>query len=414
MGYSHGSDNWNCHSCYNPKRMLMTTKTKWTIGIVLTVVCLACFALDLWGLYYYMFLKDNFTLTTAYVDDMSYSEEQKWFIEVQYFPNMFEVKVNYYTDVDYPEYDEATKSYGTKYTYSSGVQFDGGYQAKKKTKKKFGGIATTYKYNQMINCEYYNMDNSNNSYVAIEELADQNKWVYDIGGDLVLLQEKGNVKYATNALNYGRYQAYDFALMLEDLYKSVKSLEDGKRVVTFDLSDYFTFIMHNKETTRFEEEIHETTETWMYVNILVNKHSTDFVSAEQSMFNMFMGDREWSLYDIEKVDYWRARHEYTLGIEDFTFIYEKGGYYLKLQKGVSDFLSVFSNMKYIVDIDLDNIYLGSEKLEIAGFADKAFGSIGIDTINLETTQTREFGVYGNYNIVCPDNLTITNLEVKNV
>ena len=94
-------------------------------------------------------------------------------------------------------------------------------------------------------------------------------------------------------------------------------------------------------------------------------------------------------------------------IKDFTFVYSNNTYHLKLKQSVIDYLSEFDNMQYIVTIDLDNIYFGSEKIDIVGFTDKPFGSLGIDTINLTTAETREFEVFDNYNIVCPDNLTIT-------
>lgn len=387
------------------------SKGKKILTAVLVPIMLICLACDMWLLWYELFLKDNFSLTTAYVDDMSYSEEEKFFIEVQYYPNMFEARINYYTDTQIPEYDETTQSYGGKYTFSSGVQFDGCYQAEVKTKKTgFLGLGNSYRYNDMQNCTYYNTDQNGTSYVAIAELADQDKWVYDIGGELVLLTAKGNLEYGGNyffAKTGTRYQVYDMALALQDLYSAVESLEDGKRVVTFDMSEYFNFTMYDEETGRFEEEIHETKETWMFINIFVNKHSTDFVSAEQSIFGQFMGDTEWSLYDLSKADYWRARHEYNLTINDFTFVYSNNSYHLKLKQSVIDYLSEFDNMQYIVTIDLDNIYFCSEKIDIVGFTDKPFGSLGIDTINLTTEETREFEVFDKYNIVCPENLTIT-------
>ena len=384
------------------------SKGKKILTAVLVPIMLICLVCDMWLLWYELFLKDNFSLTTAYVDDMSYSEEEKFFIELQYYPNMFEAKINYYIDTDIPEYDETTQSYGEKYTFSSGVQFDGGYQADLDGHGTgVFGWGNYYRENVMKNCKYYNIDQNGTSYIAVSELAHQDKWVYDIGGELVLLTSRGNVKYGENGIGYPKYMNYNMALALQDLYSAVESLEDGKRVITFDMSEYFNFTMYDEETGRFEEEIHETKETWMFINIFVNKHSTDFVSAEQSIFGQFMGDTEWSLYDLSKADYWRARHEYNLTIKDFTFVYSNKSYHLKLKQSVIDYLSEFDNMQYIVTIDLDNIYLGSEKIDIVGFIDKPFGSLGIDTINLTTEETREFEVFDKYNIVCPENLTIT-------
>lgn len=392
--------------------MYMSTGKKWLV-VICTLVCLIGLALDMWGLYYYLYLKDNFTLTTAYVSDMSYSEEQKFFIEVQQYPNMVEFKVNCYTDVETLEKDEAG-NYPNKYTYTFGVQFDGGYQATREEKKTgFLGLGDRYFYNLMTNCTYYNIDSNGTSYEAIVDLPEKDKWIYDIGGQLVLIKERGDIQF--NSRLFGAdFQSYDFSLMFEDLYKSVDSLDYGKRVVNFDLSQYFTFQMYNEENGVFEEEIHKTTETWMFVDVFVEKYSTDFVDASQSWFGQFMGDKDWTLYDFEKLDFWRARNEYNFDVEDFSFSFIDGKYYLKLQTGLVKYLEEFDNMKYVVNLDLDNIYLGSQPLTITGFTQDAFGKLEIDSINLKSENACQFTTYEDYDFNLNGEIEIVKLEVENV
>ncbi len=368
-------------------------------------VFIICLGLACWLMYYLMFLKDNFTLTTAYIDEMAYSKEEKYFIEVNYFPNMFEAKINYYTDVEIPQEDE-NGNLPSKYTYSTGVQFDGGYQYEKARESNWISYKTYY--NKMKNCTYYNTTDNGTSYTAITKLSDQNHWVYDVGGQLCKIEEKGDIEQG-KVLWVSKKYRFDTALMLQDLYKSVKSLEDGTRVVVFDLSKYYKITLYNENTGKFDQDIDKTTETLIFVNIKVNKSSNQFVSANQSMFGKFKGDPNWTKYDFDKLDYWRARNEYNLNISDFTFVYENGGYYLKLQSVVADYLSPFVDMKYIVIIDLDKIYLGNDTIEVKGFTKNCFGSLGIDEINLTSSAKRSFEAYYSYNFNCTGDISIVLL-----
>ena len=135
------------------------------IGIIVFILCIP---INAWLMYYHMFLKDSFTLTTNYVDKMTYSEEDKFFIEVEYFPNCFGVKLNYYTDTDIPEKDENGK-YGNKYTYSSGVQFDGGYQYTRSLYSNY----FTYDYYSFIYIQFFpciNSTENNNHCKTMEQI----------------------------------------------------------------------------------------------------------------------------------------------------------------------------------------------------------------------------------------------------
>lgn len=360
-------------------------------GLIITCIVAFCLMLPLnvWLLYYNMFLKDSFTLTTNYVDKMTYSEEEKFFIEVEMFPNSFGVKFNYYTDKDLPEKDE-NDQYGSKYTYSSGVQFNGGYQYERKCKTD----SWTYDiwYNKMTNCTYYNSTDSGLTFTAMKDLNTQDRWVYDIGGQLCAIEEIGKV-YSYNTLWVKVYNKFDTALMIQSLYDSVESFEDGVFVVPFDLSDYFHVRMYDGE--RFNDDKFETSEEYTFVNVKVTKSSKDMVRAEQSMFGRFMGDSDWSLYDVEEIDYWRTLTEYNLTIEDFTFVYQNEKFLLKLQNNTIEFLREFKNMTYTVCIDLDNIYFGSEKINVEGFSENAFGNLTIDNLTLLSEENIDFHLNGN-------------------
>ena len=377
------------------------------------ISCIVIFILgllpNLWLMFYHVALKDSVAIQTAYVDSMAYSgDEEKFFVEAEYFPNVFGVKLNYYTDTEVPEKQE-DGSYGKKYTYSTGVQFEGSVSYKVNNRLGFWKDYDKY---ILKNCTYYNSIDSGQTYIAITDFTDQSHWVYDVGGELVLIKEKGYENQGGN-LGWKHYLYHGVSIFVKDLYSSIESLEDGVHIVTFDLSKYFTFTYFDESTGKFEEEIvdKKVLEKYMFVNIKVIKSSNDFVSANQSeLFNMFKGDPNWTLYDFEKADYWRARNEYNFTIKDFTFVYENGGYYLKLLPSVQEFFSVFKNMKYVVTIDLDCIYYGSDTKKVDGFIRGAFGSLGIDEVYLTSKEKVTFKTYNQYSkIIRPANITIVVL-----
>lgn len=357
------------------------------------ITCIAVFLialpLNVWLMYYHMFLADSFTLTTNYLDKMTYSQEEKFFIEVEMYPNTFGVKFNYYTDTNLPEKDEHG-NYGEKYTYSSGVQFDGGYQYTRECKTD--NFTYGIWYNKMTNCTYYNSTDSGLNFTAIKKLENENSWVYDIEGQLCQVQERGNV-YSHNIAWAPIYNKYDTALMIQSLFKSVESFEDGVFVAPFDLSDYYHVLMY--DGVSFNEDKFKTSEEYTIVNVKVTKSSKDLVRAQDSMFGRFMGDPDWSLYDFEEIDYWRSLTEYNLTIKDFTFVYQDRKYLLKLQNNAIEFLKEFKNMSYNVSIDLDNIYFGNEKIEVEGFSENAFGNLTIENLTLQAEENIDFNLNGN-------------------
>lgn len=378
-------------------------------------IFLICLALNCWGMYYFMFLSGNVTITTSYIDEATYSEDEKYFINLEYFSNAYEngienfgARWDYYTDVSIPEKNE-DGSYGDKYAYSTGVQFQNGYSYSEKVNTNYWNYS--YNYYQMENCVYYNTSDGV-SFSATNSLEDMNKWIYDMDGQLCLIQEKGETnEYKTLWVDRGTN--YNTAMLLCDLYDVVKSLPDGERVITVDLSKYYNvFLFDGKEFSTTPT----TEENWVYVSVYVNKTSNGLISANQSMFNSYLGDSTWSLYgDMENEDYWQAKTEYYLELADFTFDYENGKYYLKLQSQCIEYLSEFKNMRYLLSLDLDNIYLGNQKINVSGFSENAFGGLNVEEITLTSTETKTFTMYDkNIKVNAPDNIEIEYLEVQNV
>ncbi len=378
-------------------------------------VFIICLALNIWGMYFEMFLKNNVAVVTGYVGDATYSDETKYFMNVEYFSNEnangienFGFWFNYYTDTEIPDKKE-DGSYGSKYMYSSGVQFANGYQYGASVNTDY--FTYSYAGYAMQNCVYYNAD-TNLSFYATNSLENQNKWVYDIGGKLFVIKEKGEVK-EFNTLWVSRGTKYDTSMLLKDIYQIVKGLPEGEHVVKMDLSKFYNVYPYNEETRQFDLSQNVIEEQFVFVDVYINKTNNGLVAAKQSNFKLYMNNRNWTLYGDEVNDsYWQANAEYNLTLSDFTFVYENGGYYLKLQAGCINYLLEFKNLRILVNIDIDNIYLGNEKLKIEGFSHDAFGKLKIDKVTLKSNETRSFIVYDKaLNIEVPDNISVEIREV---
>lgn len=389
-------------------------KNKWFLSLVIPLM-IVCVALDFWFMYYSMFLSNNTSIVTSYVDDATYSEEEKYFIDVEYFSNEnengienFGVKFNYYTDVAIPEKKE-DGSYGDKYMYSSGVQFKNGLSYSNYENTDW--FTYSYTHYQLNNCFYYNTDNGT-SFAAVDSLKNMNHWVYDIKGQLCLIEEIGEV-HSWNTLWVTRGTCYDTSMFMIDLYNVVKTLPDGENVVLLDLSKYYkVYLFNGKEFDKSEVSM---AEEYVFIQCHITKSSNGLASAGQSMFKSYQGDTNWTLYGDEESehDYWQSRSDYTLSLGDFNFIIEDGKYLLKLQDAVVNYLKEYKNFELYVDLDLDNIYLGSYKLNVDGFAKDCFAGFNVAQIKLQSTQTRDFYVFEDYNIQSPENVTIQKLEVAN-
>ncbi len=375
---------------------------------VLYVFLIGCVGMLIWlGLYFALGWSEYTSFTTNYLDKMTYVEEDsKYFIDINYLSNeknngieCFEAKLNYYTDTNLPEKNKDGTFNTDKYYYSSGIQFNGGYTYDSNYVLTNGGTkygkTGWYRFHviEPTNCFYYNTDNrSDTSFNATNELKDMNAWIYDIDGQLCLIKSELAQSLGTTFVLHSNQVVYDMNYCLLELYDAVKTLDDGIHIITFDLSKYFNILMYSQKTGQFDTPATGKKE-WTFVKVKINKDSNGLVSAKQSIFNLFMGDPDWSAYEITDSSYWQIDNVYNLSLNQFTFVYENGGYYLKLQDNVISFLETFNNMYYKLSLDLDNIYLGSDTLDIKGFAKNAFGELNVAEISLTSNTVRTFQVY---------------------
>lgn len=398
------------------------SKFKTILACILTPILLCCLAIDIWLFIYYAFGWNNhYSLTTNYIDDMSYvtDTESKYFMNIEYFSNEnkngienFSAMLNYYTDTTLPEKDENGNFITDKYYYSSGIQFKNGFEYSIDTSFT---TSPWYQYYYCVpkNCIYYNVDNqADTTFKATNNLSDQDHWVYDIDGQLCLIKSGKREPLNSTYFLWSEQQWCDINYALLKIYNSCKTLDDGEHILSLDLSEFFHIVMWNEETQKFDIEANSTDE-WTFVKVHIKKSSDGFVSASQSMFKAYQGDTKWSLYEISSDgDYWQIDNIYNLKLEQFTFVYENKGYYLKLQDSVINFFKEFKNIRFELSIDLDNIYLGSETIKIDGFAQNAFGGLNVTKIVLDSNNNLTFKTYDKtLNIIHPDNISIEFLEV---
>ena len=376
----------------------------------------------LWYVYYLMFLSDDFFISTAYLDEATYSDEEKYFIEINYFNNekgngveAFEIKLNFYTDAHLPEQNE-DGSYDTKTMYSSGFQSIGGLSYSFNEDTSLDAIFTGHDehYYKIKDGYYYDTEMGATSFGSLrgEKITDRDKFIYDINGELCLVQTQG-LTYTHNNAWVKQYTAHDVSYFLTSIYETVKSLDSGEQIFVIDLSDYF-FVTLQNENGSFDTENHTSDEQFLFTNIKVNISDNGLISSEQSMFGIVMNDADWTLDNTGREEYWQTETTYYLENEDFTVRYEDGGFYATLKTSVVNYMAPFRNLNLVVNIDLDNFVVNGQKIELRGLTEDAFSDLEIREINLTSTEQRDFYVYDTSNINCDGNINLMLLEPEEV
>lgn len=381
------------------------------LGYIYIPFALITLVLVGWLIYYYMFLVDNVVVVANFVDSASYAEDETFFIEMNYFGNeknngeqVFEIKLNYYIEPDVPVKDEEG-NYSEKYIYSSGAQFNAD-DFVLESETLLGWWQNTDQY-RLKNVYYYDKDAGNNGFKSTEELSKQDQWIWDVDGQLCLLQMKGKTFNYTGTLGWNCYFNYDASALIFTMYNLAKSMPDGQSVKMINLSQYFHLLEQDSDG-KFTNEITDDNvlEEKTYVNIKINKSNNGMISAEQSLFKSYYGDSDWTFDGSEESQtYWVDETIYNIGLQDFRYSLVKNSTYeLVLKNSCVDFLDDFEYLVLNVDIDLDDINFN---LNVIGFAENAFADLRVNQITLTASSNKEFVVYSPelYNIVT-NNVTV--------
>lgn len=348
-----------------------------------------------WLIYYEVNLKDNtFALHTNFVDDATYTDDETFFMEIQIYENVVEWKWNYYVDTSLPEQNE-DGSYDNKFLFSTGVQFySQDISDNIVAKNEFVGFiigSHTERFN-MQNCTFYSNDGQDTAYISGgTNLANQDKWIFDVGGELCAINQIGTVYEGTDMSGW-HYKVYDATRLIAENWESAMSCENGTSVRMFDFSRYFT-LSYQGENGNFTNPVQDENilEEWTFMNVKVTKYTTEMISASQSLFNSYKGDSEWQADGSENSQtYWTDETVYHLDNNDLRYTAGENGYNLSLKPSCETYLSEFSNLYIVLDIDLDEF---ESVLNIQGFTENPFGEIEVDEINLTADTQRDFIVY---------------------
>ena len=348
-----------------------------------------------WLIYYEVNLKDNtFALHTNFVDDATYSDDETFFMEIQIFENVVEWKWNYYVDTSLPEQNE-DGSYDNKFLFSTGVQFySQDISDNIVAKNDFVGFIIgvhTESFN-IQNCTFYSNDGQDTAYISGgTNLANQDKWIFDVGGELCAINQIGTVYEGTDMSGW-HYKVYDAARLIAENWESAMSCENGTSVRMFDFSRYFTLLYQN-ENGQFTQPVQDENilEEWTFMNVKVTKYTTEMISASQSLFGSYKGDSEWQADGSENSQtYWTDETVYHIDNDDLRYTVGENGYNLSLKPSCETYLSEFSDLYIVLDIDLDEF---ESVLNIQGFTENPFGEIEVDEINLTSDTQRDFIVY---------------------
>lgn len=337
-------------------------------GNIILIVCAICGALLLGGTLYYYFNDTSETVETKSINALSYAEGQKFAMELNYYSNekyngkmLFEVKINYYTDISIPTEDDQAKP-----THSTGAQFvDEVKMNHVYTMDGVIGLAGSTWFYEPINAYLYNADNSGVGFSAIDKLDYQDSWIIDMDGGLGLITQRDAVE-ANKVLWFSVKNRDDIWAMILNLYEVVQSLNEGTQVLQLALSDYL--LVKPYDGKQFSSTpITEDNTDYTYVNVLVNKSNNGATEASQSLFGVVEKNPEWSATGAQPSDYWQSKTVKVLTINDFDITDSNT---LMLKSDANNYLAPFTDAVFKVVLDLSDY-------QITAFESGCFGELDI-------------------------------------
>lgn len=409
---------------------------KIALYVLLAVLILGGLALVSYNAYYWKNVAPKYeSVSTTYADSFTFSETEKYPIELNYYTNelnngveVFEIRVSSYMDT------KAGDSEGIdfKNIYGYGLQIVGKPVWKEKDGSRerhynwgFLGIGGGYSV-QMIpsgsNAFYYNTDAGGTSYSETSKLGiDSTAWIIDFDGEIGQMKQKNWVGKNVNPIIAGYeinsnpnsndrtsrifHEKLDVFSLIRTLYETTRSLRNGIDVLQFDLSKWFTGFHLTEDGKKFEENA-SAHQNWLFANVKVNRSPNGMVVASQSIFGKVEKKADWSLSGYSPVDYWRTNTVYSLSIADFEYIPCATGFNAKLKQNAFDYLRNFNNMQFALAIDISNSSLVNAGINLVGFDIDAFRGLPMHSVMI----TSAFPTTFNTPIAIP-NISLVNVTL---
>jgi len=387
------------------------------VGIVMaSILSLGSVGILAWTSHYWA-NNNRIVVTTAYTDRFAYAPGETYFIEINYFTNemrnglqAFEVRLNYYTDVDTPTSDDPFK-----HVFASGIQFIGEPQFRRTlsafARWGFLNLGTHSDERWHINSEhtFYNTQFVGADYEVSTEatfiLQHQNNWIVDFGGKIGMIDTQGRQPWHHSSGLVRYHSVYDINHFLMSIIAPSRSVPNGRSVIKFDLSRWFQGRLYNEDTRRFDRHFDGDINN-MFINVKVNRSPHGLVTSQQSMFGMVRTDRQFVYSpDRNPNDFWQSQSVWTLTSADFDFTNLIGNMYLgRLNQRATDFLSSFNDLQINININLDFVSLDGKVFH--GFGVNPFRGLRVDRITITSQTPRNFHLQYAMPNVTTNNVTL--------
>lgn len=356
----------------------MNKGLKITLITIFITLMVGCIGIDLWYLYIKQFEPEKVVSNTFEVGlQETTNGDVKYFMEVNMYEDLFEVKFNYMLDENKENF------------YSQGVQFYG---------ESLGfawgdsSVAPIYRGEDtellLIQHEYYDkylkrrsisgdftyymmFDETKSGVVSSNSLNEYSFFKIDLDGKLYAMKLKGEdtprnsdtwvTSYtedigAVKFSHYDCYTYYDIDYLLNLIYDSISSVPNGTNSsYLFEFGNLFNYYEYLEDGTYSEVITYDkadliTSAVKSYYSIKVTKNAGKVQQASQSLFKSINGQSNFNTTGIESNDYFIGRTIIEANLNHFDAVsVTENDIVLKLK---DDFISCYTQEKY-----KDKIYL---------------------------------------------------------
>ncbi len=349
------------------------SKSKVTFFVILYIITIVCAVLGGWALYNIIAINKPWTLTTTYIDRLTYSreEEQPSVLKVKINSNennngqhLYEMQFNSYTDTE----GKGIKGFGIQcvgdYVVVNSTQINSNFMlvTLPMLQNKFGPghlYNNTYVFGDFY--LYCTADNGTSYYKLPDEKTDDYLLI-DIGGKFYRLtlneytyQTDSSIlffnKKVTKTAKYTWFDVFA-AVMPSANTDSLKEEYKGYPLDFFDLADYLK-IEYQDESGKYWD-LEPTTENKNLFSIPVEYTKDGATECKDSMFNIVGYSTTWSLNNDQEVqDFWQAETDHKLTQKNLNYIYydSYGKKFLTIDAAFSNYLKTVGKINIVIDMN---------------------------------------------------------------
>lgn len=233
--------------------------------------------------------------------------------------------------------------------------------------------------------KYYNLDSNNHSYVAIDDLTNDDYFIMEFD-DVIYKFDFSNKKFASGRFLWQKqYDLVTPVMLFENMINTVNSLPTGDFVIDFPLTDYFNLSKFDVVEKQFNK-LNVETQNKIRFEVKVHIEERGVVNANQSIFKNVNGNPNYAVDGIKIKDYWKTSA--VLNLKNDNFKNDDG--YLSLDKDLISYLRVYDDLEVYINLNVDST--------IKGF--NYYGLYGIPTKQIKLTSA------------VPQQFEIRNLALK--